>query len=140
MTAQIYTRCTLLTHILSSLLPSTFITTHPPPIDHDPQAANMAGLESYRTLKRRGSTWSLPGLLGGHNPSKSDEQPMPTTPDALESYRAFEKTHFRTIDEYVKTAPENCDQMRQSQSTLVSPSLESKSLDARMCDQCVGWR
>lgn len=100
----------------------------------------MAGLESYRAVKRRSSTWSLPGLLGGANPSKQEAPYMPTTPDALESYRAFEKSHFRTIDEHVKYGVAGDDRKRQSQSTEVSPSLESKSLDARMCGPCVGWR
>lgn len=74
----------------------------------------MASLESSRTLKTRSSTWSLPSLMGSigvgggphlhSHPSKLEPPTMPTTPDACESYWAFERSHFRTFDEHVEEA------------------------------------
>lgn len=84
----------------------------------------MASLESYQAVKRRGSTWSLPGLLGSAYPSKPEPPPVPTTPDALESYWAFEHSRFRTIDEYVATAAAAGHQKRQSESQVSAEPLE----------------
>lgn len=63
---------------------------------------------------------------------------MPTTPDARESYWAFEKSHFRTFDEHIEAAAAAPNGRDGRQPKEVS--AESKCLNARMHGPCVGWR
>lgn len=86
--------------IFRSLLRSSRLTLlrldllRPPPNLRTSLMGNMAPDGS---IKRRSSSWSLPGLMG--TTPRPRPRRMPTTPDALESFYAFEASHFRTFSE-----------------------------------------